>query len=471
MELKRVLIVDDDNFMRQIIKDSLTEHFDVIVAKHGHEAVRLADTAKPDLIILDIELPGVNGLDICKRLKATSHTRDIPIILITSHTRKEQIIIGLQAGADDYITKPFNPNEVLTRVNVHLNYKTFYQGLERGDLQLLLELYDSILALRNPMKILDIAVNKVADIIGVDRCTIVGINDNNEFTVKASNDLEMQEEIKLNLDHYPEIQKAHETLQPVIINDTTVDPLMEPVRSQMEKRGLNSIFVFPIIKKDTVIGTLLLGTATKLHGGISDRVYKLSHLVANISANVLENAILFDSMKTAKGIFEDLETRDGLTRLHSHRFFYDRLENEFSRTMRYKTELSLIFINLDDFRKINDKHGHLRGDEVLKQVSRIIRDLVRDSDVVARYGGDEFSVLLPNTDVSGALILANRMRTLISEIEVEATCDVKVAVSVGISTYKGDQDQSFDQMVQHAEQAVNSAKKTGKNKVVIYDDI
>jgi two-component system cell cycle response regulator len=471
VELKRVLIVDDDNFMRQIIKDSLTEYFDVIVAKHGHEAVRLADTAKPDLIILDIELPGVNGLDVCKRLKATSHTRDIPIILITSHTRKEQIIIGLQAGADDYITKPLNPNEVLTRVNVHLNYKTFYQGLERGDLQLLLELYDSILALRNPTKILDITVKKVADIIGVDRCLIVGINDNNEFTVKASNDLEMQEEIKLNLDLYPEIQKAHETLQPVIINDTTIDPLMEPVRSQMEKKGLNSIFVFPIIKKDTVIGTLFLGTATKLHGGISDRVYKLSHLVANISANVLENAILFDSMKTAKGIFEDLEIRDGLTRLHSHRFFYDRLESEFSRTMRYKTELSLIFINLDDFRSINDKHGHLRGDEVLKQVSRIIRDLVRDSDVVARYGGDEFSILLPNTDVSGALILANRIRTLISEIEVEATCDVKVAVSVGISTYKGDQDHSFDQMVQHAEQAVNKAKKTGKNKVVIYDNI
>ena len=471
MKLKRVLIVDDDNFIRQIIKDSLAEHFDVIEARHGHEAVRFADTAMPDLIILDIELPGLNGIDVCKRLKATSHTRDIPVILISSHTRKEQIVIGLQAGADDYITKPFNPNEVLTRVNAHLNYKTFYQGLERRDLQLLLELYDSISALRNPMKILDIVVNKVADIIGVDRCSIVGINDNNEFTVKASNDLVMQEEIKLDLDRYPEIQKAHETRQPVIINDTTVDPLMEPVRSQMEKRGLNSIFVIPIIKKDSVIGTLFLGTATKLQGGVSDRVYKLCHLVANISANVLENAILFDSMKTAKGIFEDLEIRDGLTRLHSHRFFYDKLENEFSRTMRYKTDLSLLFINLDDFRRINDKHGHLRGDEVLKQVSRIIRDLVRDSDVVARYGGDEFSILLPNTDVSGALTLANRMRSLISEVEVEATCDVQVTVSVGISTYKGDQDQSFDQMVQHAEQAVNKAKKTGKNKVVIYDDI
>ena len=85
---------------------------------------------------------------------------------------------------------------------------------------------------------------------------------------------------------------------------------MEPVRSQMKQRGLSSIFVIPIIKKDSVIGTLFLGTATKLPGGISDRVYRLCHLVANISANVLENAFLFESMQTAKGIFEELDIQD-----------------------------------------------------------------------------------------------------------------------------------------------------------------
>ncbi len=470
MILKKVLVVDDDNLMRRIINDSLVDHFDVIEAKHGHEAVRLADTAKPDLIILDIELPGLTGIEVCKRLKATCHTKNIPVILISAHKRKEQIIIGLQAGADDYITKPFTPNEVLTRVSAHLNYKTFYQGLERGDLQLLLELYDSISVLRNPLKILNIVVNKVADIIGVDRCSIVSINDKNEFTVKASNDLEMQEEIELDLDRYPEIQKAHETRQPVIINETTTDPLMEPVRSQMEARGLNSIFVIPIIKKDSVIGTLFLGTATKLNVAISDRVYKLCHLVANISANVLENAILFDSLKTAKGVFEDLEIRDGLTRLNSHRFFYEKLEKEFSRALRYKTPLSLIFINLDDFRIINDKHGHFHGDEVLKQVSCTIRDIVRNIDIAARYGGDTFSILLPNTDVRGALILANRMRTLISEVTVEASCAVHVSASIGVSTYTGETDSPFDQMVQQAEQAVQKAKQTGKDKVVFFDD-
>jgi two-component system cell cycle response regulator len=469
MKSKRVLIVDNDNSMRQIIKDSLAGQFDVIEAKHGHEAVRFADSKKPNLILLDIELPGLSGIEVCKRLKATSHTKNIPVILISSHSRKEQIIVGLQAGADDYLTKPFSPQEVLSRVNAHLNYEMFYQDLEKGDLQLLLGLYDSISVLRNPVKILNMVVKKVADIIGVDRCSIVGINDKNEFTVKASNDLDMQEEIKLDLDRYPEIQKAHETRQAVVVNDATKDPLMEPVRSQMEKRGLNSIFVIPIIKKDSVIGTLFLGTATKLQGGISDRVYQLCHLVANISANVLENAILFESMKTAKGIFEDLEIRDGLTRLHSHRFFYDKLEKEFARTTRYKTPLSLIFIDIDDFRKINDTYGHLRGDEVLKKIAVVIRDIVRDIDVAARYGGGEFSVLLPNTAAEGALTLAKRINSLISELKIAEEGKGQVTVSMGLSSCEGDQNYPFDQMVKHAEQAMEKAKDAGKNQIMVYD--
>jgi len=469
MKSQKILIVDDDNSMRQIIKDALGGQFTVFEAKHGHEAVRLADTMQPDLVILDIELPGLSGIDVCKRLKATTHTKNIPVILISSQSRKEQIVIGLQAGADDYLTKPINPDEVLSRVNAHLNYKSFYKGLERADLRLLLELYDSISVLRNPMKILDMVVKKVADIVGVDRCSIVGINDNNEFTVKASNDLDIQEEIKLDLKRYPEIQKAHDTRKAVVVNDTIKDPLMEPVREQMEQRGLNSIFVIPIVKKDSVIGTLFLGTATKLPDGISDRVYGLCHLVANISANVLESAILFESMKTAKGIFEDQETRDGLTRLHSHRFFYNKLEKEFSRTLRYKTPLSLLFIDIDDFRKINDKYGHLRGDEVLKQIACVIRDIVRDSDVAARYSGEEFSVLLPNTDAKGALVLAKRISSQIKDMKIGGINGEQVTVSVGLSTSEGGKNEPFDQMVQCAEQAMLKAKEGGKNKIIVYD--
>ena len=125
MKSKRILVVDDDNSMRQVIKDTLIDQFDVIEARHGHEAIRFADSKKPDLIIIDIELPGLTGIDVCKRLKATNHKKIIPVILISSHTRKEQTIIGLQAGADDYLTKPINPIEALSRVDARLNQFLF----------------------------------------------------------------------------------------------------------------------------------------------------------------------------------------------------------------------------------------------------------------------------------------------------------------------------------------------------------
>ncbi len=468
MSSDTILVASADKVMRQTVKGALEERYKVIEAKYGFEAVRLADSTTPALVIIDIDIPGLSGIDFCRRLKETKHTSEIPVILTYTHANKEDVIFGLKAGADDYLTKPINPAEVLVRVDAHLNYTNFLDGLEPEDLKLLLELSNSISVVRNPMKILRMVVNRVAGIIGVDRCSIVSINDNHQFTVKASNDLEEQDEIKLDLDGYPEIRKAFETRSAVVVNDATSDPLMEPVRAQLEKRGLNSIFVVPIVKKESVIGSLFLGTATKMQDNISDRAYKLCHMVANISANALENATLFESMATATQVFEEFVTRDGLTRLYTHRHFYDQLEKEFSRTMRYQSPLSLILCNIDDFRKVNEKYGHMLGDEVLKQVGRLIRSVVRNSDVAARYGGEEFAILLPSTNVEGALQLAQRITTLVSDFDYEIASDERITISAGVSTCTSDNSNTFDQLVQWADQAMRKAKAEGKNKVVVH---
>jgi two-component system cell cycle response regulator len=273
------------------------------------------------------------------------------------------------------------------------------------------------------------------------------------------------------LDGYPEIRKAFETRKAVIVNDTTSDPLMAPVRAQIKKRGLNSIFVVPIIKKESVIGSLFLGTATTLPEGISDRANKLCHLVANISANALENAILFESMATAKEVFEEYVTRDGLTRLYTHRHFYNQLEKEFSRTTRYSSPLSLIVFNVDDFRKVNDKYGHMTGDEVLKQVGRFVRSIVRDVDIPARYSGDEFVILLPSTDKEGALNLARRLITLIRGYEFEGMAAERVSISAGVATYVGSNANTFEQLVQAAATTMKRAKAGGKMRVFASEEL
>lgn len=466
MEINKILIVDDDNFIRRILKDTLAVRYQVSEAPCGESGILMAQNSSPDLIILDVEMPGLNGIEACRALKESEQTKNIPVILISAHSNKEEIILGLQAGADDYLTKPINPSEVLARVDAHLRYRSFYDDLERSDLQMLLELSDAISVLRNPMKILRMIVERVSELIAVDRCSIVGISDNNEIVVKASNDLKTNAEITLDLDRYPEIRKALETRRAVVVNDISSDPLMETVRSQVTDRGINSIIVVPIVKKQSVIGTLFLGTATNLPDGISARVHSLCHLVANISSSALENAILFESVKTAKDFFEEMAIRDGLTRLYTHRHFYDCLEKEFARTTRYKEPLSLIFFDIDDFKDVNDNYGHMRGDEVLKQIGRIIRGIVRDSDVAARYGGEEFAVLLPNTGADGALELARRFKTLISQFRYSGLEKETITVSTGIATFTGEGFKSFDQFVQAADQSMYKAKLEGKNRIV-----
>lgn len=469
MHRDSILIALSDQQLRRTFKEALDKEYQLIDAKHGFEAVRLTEANNPSLVILDIEITGLNGIDCCRRIKSGAKTKDIPVILVHSRTNTEDIIFGLQAGADDYITKPINAADVLARVDSHLNYNKFLEGLEQNDLKLLLELSNSISTLRNPNKILSVVVKKVANILGVDRCSIVCMTEVDKLTIKASNDLNVNGDLKVDLDGYPEIRKALETRKAVVVNDTTSDPLMAPVREQITKRGLNSIFVVPIIKKECVIGSLFLGTASKLSSGVSDRTYKLCHLVANISANALENAILFESMSTAKDIFEDFVTRDGLTRLFTHRHFYGQVEKELSRAKRYNLPTALVFFNVDDFRKVNDNYGHMLGDEVLKQVGRIVKGIIRDIDVPARYSGDEFAILLPNTDLQGAFNLARRLLKQVSDHDFDVLKNHQVTISVGVSSYGGELGKTADQLIQEATQAMRKAKVGGKMRVATAD--
>ena len=465
----KVLIVDDDKFIRTIIKDALAGRYTTLEADNGQAALDLILSIHPDLVILDIEMPIMNGIEVCRIIKETEQTKRIPVVLVTAHTNRDEIILGMQTGADDYITKPVHPPEVLARVDAHLLYKNYYNELERRDLQMLLELYDIVTVLRNPMKILRFVVEKIADVIEVERCSIISIKGVNEIVVKACNNLQENTEIRLDLNRYPEIRKAIETHQAVIVNDVKNDLLMEPVRQHVEPLNLNSLIVVPIIKKEAVIGTLLLRTTMNLKHGISERISKLTHLVANISANALENATLFESMQSAKDLFEEMSIRDGLSMLFTHRHFYERLEKEFSRAVRHHEPLSLIFFDIDNFKQVNDKYGHIRGDEVIRQIGEFIREYVREIDIAARYGGEEFVILLPKTELAGALETARRISSSIRSFRYEGMGEEQITISAGISSYPGNGLQSFTQLVDMANQLMFKAKSEGKDRIATTD--
>lgn len=463
---KTILVVDDEPFFRQVMNDILKERYVVIEAAHEDQALSLAKEHKPDLIILDMAMPEKSGIEICRDFKDDFATRDIPLVMLTSRSGTENVVEGLNAGADDYLSKPVHPPEVLARIESHLRTKGYYADLDQKDLVLLLELSETISISRNPKKILRYIVDKVADVIDVARCSIISLEGSDEIVVKASNDLVADKEIRLDMVKYPEIKKALETKNTVIINDIEKEPLIESVKHLIEPLNFKSIIVVPMMRKENIIGTFFLRTACQLVNGNSDRIIKLCQLMANISANALENAILFESMKTAQFHLERMAITDRLTGLFNHRYFYDRLEEEFARARRYDHDLACLYIDLDNFKKINDTYGHRAGDEVLKSIGLLVQEVVRESDIAARYGGEEFVVLLPETDRNGAMETARRLHSIIREHYFYSVEGEKVTVSMGVAIYDKESISSPDQLMQIADNAMYHAKAMGKDRII-----
>jgi two-component system cell cycle response regulator len=386
------------------------------------------------------------------------------LILLSSCSQKEDIINGLYAGADDYLTKPICAIELLARIEAHLRTREYYAELEKEDLLMLLELSEIISVTRNPKRILTIIVEKMVAAIDVSRCSIIGFNDCGELIVMASSDLPANREIKIDLEKYPEIEKALSTQRPVVLQDIHKDPLMAPVRDKIQGLPDQAIFVVPIIKKQNVIGTFFLRTASPYKEWVSTRIFTLCQLVANISGNALENAVIIEAMQSKRRLLESLALHDGLTGLYNHQQFHTHLEEEFSRAQRYILPLSCVFADIDQFKDINDRYGHVIGDVVLKQIGKLINKIFRKSDLASRYGGDEFAVLLPNTTGRGARDFADRLEKEIGELSIQQLKGNKVSISVGVATYQNGNVPTYQDLLAQADEAMYAAKQAKKEK-------
>ncbi|MBE0597178.1 MAG: diguanylate cyclase [Desulfuromonadales bacterium] len=463
--MKKILIIDEIQASRLALKNSFGSDYIVIEAENGMEALQKVETDNPDIIILDMERYENDGPEICKLLKVNNKSKYKRLIQLYNVVQEKEIVNGLHAGADDYMTKPVNVNELLVRVETHLRTKDYYVELDKKDLLILLELTELISVTRNPKKILEIIVEKIIEAIDVSRCSIININDQGEMVVLASTDLEPGQEIKLDLKNYPEIEAALITQRAVVVQDIKNNPIMAPVKDKIKGLSDKAIFIVPIIKKNNVIGTFFMRASSPLKGGITERIFKLCQVVANLSGNALENAVLFESMQTSRNLLEELSLRDSLTKLYNHQYYHTRFEEEFSRAQRYKQDLSCVFIDIDEFKSVNDRFGHITGDIVLGQIGRLIKQVLRKSDMAARYGGEEFAVLLPNTGSEGAHEFAGRLLSLVRELEIPQLKGEHITISIGISTYSTGNVGTYEELLRGADVAMYQAKELGKDRI------
>jgi diguanylate cyclase (GGDEF)-like protein len=302
-----ILIVDDIPQNLQVIGDILEDvGYETTFATSGEQALERAKIAHPDLILLDLMMPEMNGLQVCEHIKSDPKLAVITIIFLTASNEKNHLIQAFNLGAVDYITKPFNPQELLSRVRTHLELKS------------------------------------------------------------------------------------------------TRDQLKEALQQQ----------------------------------------FKLTQEL------------------------EKLATIDALTQVWNRRQLLQIGQHEINRAKRYNRDLSVLMIDIDHFKKINDTYGHGVGDEVLKTVAQTMLKSIRIADRLGRFGGEEFVIFLPESDSKGANHLAERIRKIIANLIISAPdVDFSLTVSIGVATYQN--HQSLEDVIKRADDALYQAKNQGRNRVVM----
>lgn len=243
--------------------------------------------------------------------------------------------------------------------------------------------------------------------------------------------------------------------EPVWVSDAYKDDRFTPKVDQATEFKTTQILCVPLICKDRMLGVIELINVQEDRGEFREEDLKVLTTIADYAAIAIENARNFHRV-------QELTVTDDLTKLHNSRFLHEVLDHEISRAGRYKTELSVIFLDLDHFKKVNDEHGHLNGSKLLYEVADVIRGRLRKSDFGVRYGGDEFVVLLPQTPKKRALEVARRLRRAINDHHYLGREDVRLTASFGVAAFPVDAKTKVD-LLRMADNAMYSIKNTTRD--------
>ena len=492
----RVLIVEDHHEMLQVLSKFLTEQgFEIDEAETGEVAIEKFDSAKPDVILMDVMLPGISGIEVTKHIRSNGKIEDyIPILMLTAKSEIKDVITGLEVGADDYIIKPFSFDELIARLNSALRYKRLNDNLRTQSKELedanqqIFQLNQTLLEKNKELRkkvydlrnIFDVSL-ELHSILDVDRLinstllSLIG-----KFSCKSAIFLYgiKKNEQRLSILNSKGLYKADVEHLTIEKSDGLIEYLRKNQSPQLlsklpkyvqKSAGTNALkyinmeLISPITTvRDQEDALICLGPR------VNDKPY-LKHeieillTINNIVSIALSNASLYDEVM-------QLSYTDGMTELHNYRYFEMRLKEEILRHTRNEQGVSLIILDVDHFKNYNDTLGHQAGDEVLRQLAQILKDTVRENDIVARYGGEEFAVILPSVGREGVIILAERLRSHVAGAifpDEHVQPLKKVTVSVGTASLPVDASTAND-LIYKADTALYAAKHAGRNCVRQY---
>ncbi len=468
----KILVADDDQALSRTLSWILKDNGYEVVTVPGGEGVMDRLLADPfDLLLLDIMMPKVDGLQLLERVRAEPVLRDLPVLMISSMQPEEATVKSLGLGASDFIAKPFRVRELLARVKAHLRVgRELNQARAEADSRNeMVDILQEVTASLKPDEIYQILVRRVARGIRISKCSIIIANPGDEVgAVVAANENPMLRNLQVELRRYPEIQKAIQSDQMVHVRDVLSDPLYRDVRAEWEAEGVmvptRSVIAIPFSLRDMPAGVFFLRTTAEA-APLNDQDARFASQVIDAAVAALEKAYDLENAVMGQEQMRRLAETDPLTETFNRRALLEKLSQEMDRAQRYDTVLACLMIDIDNFKRVNDTHGHLIGDRILRQVANLLRREQRAVDIVARYGGEEFVVLLPETGVTGARIFAERIIRRVQSHEFgEPGQPVNITTSIGVATYPEERVVDGNDMLRVADENLYKAKNDGRNR-------
>ncbi len=477
----RILVADDDQALLDTITWILKERgYHVIPVRGGENLLGRMDEERPDLLMLDIMMPKVDGLQLLEQVKRADRWRDLPVLMISSIPPEEATVKSLGLGAADFIAKPFRVKELVARVDAHLRISRELRNARReaerraSEAAARAEMVDILHEVTEalaPEEMYHILARRVAKVLNISKCSIVLAQPADKVaTVVVAADNPMLRNLDIQLGRYPEVRKALSTNKPVLVQDVQTDPLYAAVRRQWEHEGIavltRSVIAVPFTLRGQHSGVFFLRTLGQ-DPPLTQASLEFAERVVGTAVNAIERAYELQSVESDKRRYQELAAIDPLTGCVNRRTLVERLEAELERVQRYKLALSVLMIDLDRFKSVNDEHGHLVGDSVLRQVGELLLAEVRTVDVVARFGGEEFVVLVPETGPEGARISAERIRLRVAQHDFADGGEqpLGVTVSVGITSLDPGEASDPEAVIARADDALYRAKRYGRNRV------
>lgn len=450
----RVLVVDDVEANVKLLQTYLeAEYFEVLTAYDGLSALQICAENHVDIILLDIMMPGMDGFEVCRRLKKCQTTAHIPVVMVTALDQPADRVEGLRAGADDFLTKPINNLQLMARVKSLLRLKVLNDELR-------LRAGDSGLFNDDEIKL----IGRDQDARKGDALLIDGAGQSQSRIMSC---LEKIATIKAVSDHADGLSLAQaNSYEYIIITDNVPgsDPLRlcSQLRSQEHTRFVPILLVVPIGEDQKVIKALEMGVNDYIIQPLDP-----NELVARSVTQIRRSR----STAYLRQILEksvELAVVDPLTGLNNRHFLDSYMDRLLVRATRRDVPISAYLADIDHFKSVNDAYGHDAGDNVLKEFAHRLKKEVRSADLVCRLGGEEFLVLMPDTDHETCMQIAERFRKAVESrpfvlnTQNEQKC---ITVSLGVTQFDFSTDNASS-FIKRADDALYEAKNSGRNQAV-----